>query len=127
MKTHSDKLKEAMAEINAILNKHDIGGYIMLHEPGFSEFRTRIDPSWSIARFQSVDGREAIRVRALAADFGGDIEANRKALGDTINMLVHFRDHAERTLHNMEQVLKILSNHAEFTNTEGVTTPVRNH
>ena len=58
MPNYSDKLKEAMAEINGVLIKHDIAGVVVLHEPGFSEFRVRVDPSWSVARFESQEGQE---------------------------------------------------------------------
>lgn len=81
------KLKVAMQEIKEILRKHDIAGAIALHLPGFSEYHLRIDPSYSCAKFEQIDGQPAIRIRSkLQEDHNGDKEAQNKALTDTANM-----------------------------------------
>lgn len=41
-----------MPEIIEVLKRHDIAGYIMLHESGYSEFLLHISPRWSVLRFK---------------------------------------------------------------------------
>jgi hypothetical protein len=82
---YSPKLKIAMEEIKAILDKHDIAAVVVLHEPSFIECLTRINPSYSCASF--TEKEEGIRVRAKLEDFGGDQEIRNQKLADTANML----------------------------------------
>jgi hypothetical protein len=80
---YSPKLKKAMEEIKAILKKHDVGGVVILHTPGHSEYLHKLDPSYSCAK---VDGNE-VRIRAkLQEDFKGDKDAWYKKVRDTVNM-----------------------------------------
>ena len=41
------KLKQAAEEIIAILKKHDIAGFVVLHTPGYSEYLNHIEPTYS--------------------------------------------------------------------------------
>ena len=43
----SPKLKNAMEEIKQVLKKHDIGGLIILHTPGYGEHYIKLSPSYS--------------------------------------------------------------------------------
>jgi hypothetical protein len=127
-KNYSDKLKEAMAEINAVLEKHDVAALVVLHEPGFSEFRTRIDPSWSVCHFEPTkDGDVAVRFRAKAEDFGGDKAAQKKAIDDTVNMIVHFRDNCAMHFKVMDGLLDMLGKRFEIAKEPGRFTPDRKH
>lgn len=73
-----------MSEINDILRKHDIGGLIILHTPGFVEYRLAIDPSYSVAKWNG----DELRVRArLQEDYQGDKEAWTEDVSNTLNML----------------------------------------
>jgi hypothetical protein len=72
-----------MEEIKAILTKYDIAAVVVLHEPSFIEYLSKIDPSYSCASF--VEG--GIRVRAKKEDFDGDEEVRNQKLKDTANML----------------------------------------
>jgi hypothetical protein len=84
---YSPKLKVAMEEIKEILRKHDIAGLVALHTPGFSEYLMKIDPSYSCAKFDTIEGKAGVRIRArLEEDYAGDKEAHEKALTDTSNM-----------------------------------------
>ena len=38
-----------MEEIKAILTKHDIAGFVILHTPGFSEYVNQVTPGYSCA------------------------------------------------------------------------------
>jgi hypothetical protein len=88
-KRFSPKLKGAMAEIKEILDKHDIAGFIVLHEVGFSEFMLKIDPSYSCAFFE---GDDCLRVKAKAADYAGGASERDIKLADTSNMLHHLSE-----------------------------------
>lgn len=46
---YSPKLKTAMEEVKAILKKHDIAGFVVLHTPGFAEYVNYVSPSYSCA------------------------------------------------------------------------------
>jgi hypothetical protein len=92
---YSPKLKTAMAEIKAILKKHDIGAFVILHTPGFSEYVNEISPSYSCAFFDhslkdaNITG---IRFKAKAAELPGGEEERNQKIADTDNMLLHFMD-----------------------------------
>lgn len=120
----SPRLKEIMARINAILKEEDVAGYVVLHEPGFSEYCLAIDPSWSVLR---MIGEEGIRLRSKLEDYGGDHERQHKEMEATTNLLRHLADlllmHAEvfEALHgNVAEVM-------EVEHTGGVHTPNRPH
>jgi hypothetical protein len=80
---YSPKLKNAMAQIKAILEAHDIAGSIVLHEPGFGEHLLRIDPSWSCAKFNPV--HKELKFQAQVSDFKNAAEAKKK-IESTLNM-----------------------------------------
>lgn len=80
---YSPKLKNAMEEIKAVIAKYDIAAVVVLHEPDFVEYFTKIDPSYSCASF--IEG--GVRVRSKAEDFGGDVEIRNQKLKDTANLL----------------------------------------
>lgn len=86
---YSPQLKEIMSEIKAVLQKHDVAAYILLHEPGFSEYLISIEPSWSIIRLE----KNSVRFRSkLNEDFGGDQDAQLDANTRTANLVCHFSD-----------------------------------
>lgn len=120
---YSPKLKEAMAEIKAILTRHDIAGHVLLHEPSFSEFLLAIDPSWSILRIQ---GNNMIRVRSnLQEDYGGDVEAQHRDAVATANLVRHFADMLARDAGVFERLNAILGKHWQIEHGESVTTKDR--
>lgn len=80
---YSPKLKKAMQEIEAIIAKYDIAAVVVLHEPNYVEYLSRIDPSYSCASYIE----DGIRVRAKTADFDGNVEIRNQKLKDTANML----------------------------------------
>ena len=81
---YSPKLKRVMSEISQILGREDVGGFVVLHTPGYAELLTKLDPSYSCASIE--DG--GIRIRGKAdRDFGGDIKKQTESLRDTSNML----------------------------------------
>lgn len=79
------KLKEARAEIEAVLKKHDIAGFVSLHAPGFGEVFYTIWPSYSIL----VGDYPSIRIKSKAADYGGDVAKQREDQANTTSMAHH--------------------------------------
>ncbi len=88
---YSPKLKNAMSEIKAILEKHDIAGLIVLHtEGGLSEYLMKIDPGYSVAKFKD---QETIRFKAkLQEDFQGNRRLMEHKLANTAGMLKHLSE-----------------------------------
>ena len=80
---YSPKLKRAIQEIKDILSREDIAGVVILHEPGFSEFLVKVDPTYSCARIQ--DGQ--LRVKSKKEDFKQNPAMREKVVQNTANML----------------------------------------
>lgn len=108
------RLKEAMAEINAIMKKFDIGGHVTLVSQTHSEFRYTVDPSWSCASVELLGGGMAeMRVKSLAKDHP-DKEIQRKKIEVTIHMLAQIRDLGGKTFMEMDAVVNELSQQVDF-------------
>lgn len=73
-----------MEEIKKILRRHDIGGIITIHTPGFSEYYLHLNTSYSVAKITG----NSIRIRAkIQEDYGGDVEKWKEDVAATLNML----------------------------------------
>ena len=123
---YSPKLKNAMAEIEAILKREDLAGVIILHEPGSVEVLTKIDPSYSCASFQHVGGKVGIRLKGkLERDFGGDKEKQHKVLSNTSNMLYHMGTIAANQIMGVLEMSKMLDDKLGATHTDGGFTTIQ--
>lgn len=106
---YSPKLKKAMEEIKAIIEREDIAATVVLHDilrggnatdsKGFSETYVKINPTYSCAFFKNDEqGRRMVRFRSKLVDYNGDQDAQRRNQADTANMLMHLAkgsgDHA---------------------------------
>lgn len=103
------KLKEAMAEINAVMSKHDIGGHIILVSKSHSEFKFFLEPTWSVARWEN----EGIRIKAQKADLGSK-EAVMEALGLTAHLILQIHDLAVRDAKICKQIAVELAKHCDI-------------
>lgn len=99
------KLKTAMEEIKAILDKHDIAAVVQLQSQQGGEFLYWLSPSWSCV---TLTDEGQCRVKA-AAKTGGPEEKQR--LVDAIGMLMCFHDAAKKTQENMNQVVEMIVKH----------------
>ncbi len=83
------KLIQARGEINAILKKHDIAAYVFLHNaPGKSEVFSHLSPSYSkLVEVPAPDDNIGFRVRSKLVDYNGDVEAQKRDLAATANMV----------------------------------------
>lgn len=84
---YSPKLKKAMAEIKAILERYDIGSVVVLHDVGFSEYHIKINPTYSVVKFDRFGQTLEIVPLASKGDFNKGIKAYREKLLATSNML----------------------------------------
>lgn len=79
------RLKLARVEIEAVLRKHDLGGAVVLHTPGMTEFFYDIQPSYSCAWID--ESVPCVRVKSRQTDYGGDKEAQRHDQAATANLM----------------------------------------
>jgi len=82
----SPKLKNAMAQVEKVLKEHDIAGIVVLHTPGFGEFKVFTEASYSLL---SADGNKGYRLRyapTMAKDIAEKNELKAK-LTKTLNMV----------------------------------------
>jgi hypothetical protein len=100
-------LKEAMAEIRAILNKHDIGGAVALVSPTHSEFLYHLTPSWSVCYFEAPS---QLRLRAKRADFKTKAEQKR-CVESSAHMVYQLRDLGAQTYEQMVCIADKLERH----------------
>ncbi len=108
---YSPKLKTAMERIKAIMKEYDLGGQIIIHTPGFSEYYQKLDPSYSCAKTEEGIG---IKIKAkLQEDFDGDKEAWNKKVSDTYNLFQHLCDVAGPMVMRNIDVLELLDKHDE--------------
>lgn len=79
------RLKVARAEIEAIIQKHDLAGAVALHTPGMAEWFYQVNPSYSVLHVDEQAG--TARVRSLLVDYGGDRQAQLRDQACTANMV----------------------------------------
>lgn len=104
---YDPKLKKAMQEMQEILKKYNIAGTICLHSPGFREYITHINPSWSCL-WWDMDGK-AIRMKATKDQFYGDAQLRNTIINNSMNMIQHFTEYAGSLflmMDNLTQTLK---------------------
>lgn len=88
---YSPKLRQAMAEIKGILNKHDIAALVVLHTPGHGEHLLKLDPGYSsIKPFQTISENgeieQGVRLQVDSTTHKTP-EAKTKAITDSVNMV----------------------------------------
>lgn len=125
---YSARLKEAMAEIKAVLRRYDIASYVVLSEPGCSEYLFDLEPSWSA--MQLVKGADnavvGMRVRAKRAEFDS-AEAQHRRIEDTLNLLTHLSDLLGEHRQAFAQLRARIEEKVDAEHSEGVHTPHREH
>lgn len=80
-----------MAEIKAIMDKHDIAGLVVLHTPGFGEHMLKMDPSYSSIKAETIIGASGEIQTGLRLKVNQETHPNRKdaerAISDSVNMV----------------------------------------
>jgi hypothetical protein len=120
------KLIQARAEIEEILRRHDIAAHVVLHNaPGNSKIFMRLTPGYSkLAELGSERDGISFRLRSKLADYGGDVEAQKRDLAATANMVssiaMHLGTAAMPMLRLAEQIDRAVgATHTEMQRTEG--------
>lgn len=114
----SPKLKQAMAQIRAVLAEHDIAGNVHLFNgEGHSEYMFHIfDQSWSAL----TSDKEGIRFTAAMKTGGPEAKVRGEK---TINMLCIMRDLSAMTFNMADGLLAKIKQYCEIEETPGVHTP----
>ncbi len=113
---YDPRLKDAMAEIAALLQRYDIGASVHLVSQTHSEYCYHF-PTWSVAQFaQEEPGRWGIRVRSKKEDFPSR-EAQHQANEVTAHLLCQLRDLGAQDLVQIEQVLEMVEKHWQIRHT----------
>lgn len=98
------RLKACLWEIEHVMKKHGIGGYIILADRDGGEFKY-INPHWSVFTGELKEGgRGVFRARA----------ANPDGTRDTIHLLQVVQDAAGRAFLLTDKMLEDLKNHIPF-------------
>lgn len=99
---HDPMLRVAMKEVESILNKYDIGGFVSLESRSHSEFKLFIEPSWSLARFIKKDGEiKGVHFKIRA-------KTNLEDTNATAGLLMAVRDQCAMVFMQMDKLKKQL-------------------
>lgn len=84
MKSYDQKLRDAMSEVEAVMKKYDIGGFVTLQSESHAEFKLFVDtPTWSTVRW--IKDSEALHLKVYMKSSPKESEA-------TVSMLYSIRD-----------------------------------
>lgn len=100
---YSPKLKRVMLLLQDIVEREGVAASIILHEPPFSEYLLHLKTPYSCAFLEG----NSLRIRANRDNFPS-LEAQKKTITDTINMLEHLRLQSELHAHTFEAMLQLL-------------------
>lgn len=105
MKNHDPKLREAMVEIEEVLKRYDIGGYVILQSNKHAEFKFCIEtPTWSNLRF--VKEGEAWHIKLYS-------KSDRENTNATVAMLYSIRDLCALGFQTMSQAAVQIEQHVK--------------
>lgn len=107
-------LKTAVAEIDAILKKHDIAGVVVLTSKTHVEYLMGISPTWSCCTYEDTPQGKLLRVRAKAVDYPSK-EARNEAISDTVGMLMGLSDVMENTVTWLGETCGMIGKQIPFT------------
>jgi len=96
------KLKEAMAEVIAIVKKYDLSASVLIQNENHAEFLYELSPSWSCI---SVTDDGHVRFKAQAKT-GGDTEKER--LRVSVGLIMGILDHAKKQQGDMTMLVEML-------------------
>jgi hypothetical protein len=100
------KLKSAMAEIEAIIRKYDIGGFVTLGSKTHGEFEI-FYPKWGLLDCEKMpNGQQMLKVKIR--------KAQPELTDSTIAFLLNTRDTCLLMAHNLQQVEDGLRKQVEF-------------
>lgn len=117
------RLKRARIEIEAVLQRHDLAGVVVLHTPGMSEFFYQITPSYSVCWIEEPN---YLRVKSLAAHYAGDTAAQMRDQAATANMTAALATELGKAASMFREVDKVVTAkfQAQHTGPEFVPDPM---
>ena len=101
----SNKLKKAMDDIRKILNRHDIGAVVLLHEPGYNENLLNLNPSYSCCEISSTK----VTFKLGEEHYKGDVAKRDKVASETLNMISSLATFTNTININLKQAERELS------------------
>lgn len=107
------KLKPIMAEIEAVLKRHDVAGVVMIQSQTHIEYLMEIAPTWSCCWCERHAEGLLLRVKAKRADYP-TADAHHKVLHDTVGMIMGFTDCARSVAGNLEMVAARIADKVPF-------------
>lgn len=110
-----EKLLRARAEVNAILDKYDIAGFVVLHAaPNACEVICHLEPSYSVVKIL----KGQARIKSHIDDYKGDSEAQRRDLSASANMASSLFEMTAHTAMMLGELSKTLDALTGATHTE---------
>jgi sugar-specific transcriptional regulator TrmB len=103
---YSAKLKIAMEKIKDVIKEYDVAAIVVLHTPGFSEYYTKINPSYSSARMDN--NGKSVHVNIKLEHFNNDKKLRDQFVANTANMFHLLAETSGRVSLSMFQVSKNL-------------------
>jgi hypothetical protein len=107
------KLVAAMSEIEAVLNKHDIGAVVLLASPTHIQHLLKVNCSWSCAKLEDDAEGRRLSVYSHHSQFP-DKATQKKCVEDTIGMFAGFQTVLGRELENLQRLLAVLGQHVQI-------------
>jgi hypothetical protein len=108
------EIAPVLAELSAVLKKHDMAGLLIVSNQTHVDWRIEVEASWSCARIEKdADGREGLRIRSKLEEYPSR-EAQKKTLESTVGTLVSMTDVLWMAGENIERMLKIVAQHVQF-------------
>lgn len=117
------KLKEARAEIEAVLKRHDLAGMVLLHTPGMAEFFYDIRPSYSCCWID--EKQKMMRLRSKLEAYDGDAVRQQHDLAATANMMRCLFDGLWKASTLFGPLASFVDEAVKAEHTEGVHVPDR--
>lgn len=99
------KLKEAMEEIDAIMKKYDIGGFVHLTSMSHAEYKLYLEPTWSMASYEEASGQVVLRFKFR--------KAKHDQCNSTAHMIYSTRDMCGYTFTFLENIARQLEKQIE--------------
>jgi len=115
---YSPKLRKAIDEIKGVLDKYDIAGLIVLHEPNHGEFLLNINPSYSCISFQA----DGLRINTKPFE---STESKNEAVKNTCNMTSSLFEMAFKQVQNLKLIDDLVTEKFEAKHTKGKFTDRR--
>lgn len=101
------RLKIARAEIEAVLQRHDLAGVVVLHTPGMTEFFYQIQPSYSVCWID--EKVPMVRIKSVRdRDHAGDAAEQQRDQAATANMTASLADnlrHAAAMFQGVDRIV----------------------